>query len=126
MLVYLPDHEPSLGGSDLRTVPAEWISGNDLARGADVLLHDAQYRDHEYGDHVGWGHSCVAATMEFARKAEVEKVVLFHHDPYHTDDELEGLLAEARVTWPGVEDQVCLAFEGMTIELDADGSRLAG
>ena len=126
VFVYLPDHEPSLGGSDLRTVPAEWISGNDLARGADVLLHDAQYRDHEYGDHVGWGHSCVAATMEFARKAEVEKVVLFHHDPYHTDDELEGLLAEARVTWPGVEDQVCLAFEGMTIELDADGSRLAG
>jgi len=119
-LVYLPDHEPALG-SDLSTVPASWISGHDIARGADVLLHDAQYRDHEYPNHVGWGHSGVAATMEFARKADVDTVVLFHHDPYHTDDELEHLLTEAHAHWPGHADQVCLAHEGMTITLGNGG-----
>jgi len=120
VLVYLPDHEPSLG-TDLLAVPAAWISGHDIAHGADVLLHDAQYRDHEYDAHVGWGHSSIAATMEFAHKAAVDKVVLFHHDPYHTDSELEELLTEARGKWLGMEDRVCLAYEGMTIVFDNEG-----
>jgi len=124
-LVYLPDHEPSLGGS-LVDVPPEWMSGHDIARRADVLLHDAQYREHEYGSHVGWGHSSIADTMVFANKAEVENVVLFHHDPYHTDLELEDLLTEARAQWPGMEDRICLAAEGMTVVLDRDGVAMRG
>jgi phosphoribosyl 1,2-cyclic phosphodiesterase len=118
-LVYLPDHEPSLGGN-LEAVPAAWMSGHDIARGADVLLHDAQYRDQEYRAHVGWGHSSIGAAMQFAQKADVDKVVLFHHDPYHTDDELEALLAEARNDWPEMKERVCLASEGMTIVLDVE------
>jgi ribonuclease BN (tRNA processing enzyme) len=120
-LVYLPDHEPSLG-ADFLTVPSEWVSGHDIARGADVLLHDAQYRDQEYDAHVGWGHSSIAAAMEFAHKAKVDKLILFHHDPYHTDSELEVLLSEARAKWPGLENRVSLAYEGMTIELDDEGA----
>ena len=119
-LVYVPDHEPSLG-IELRSVAPEWISGYDIARGADVLLHDAQYRDHEYGDHIGWGHSGLADAVEFADKAGVQNLVLFHHDPYHTDDELEALLMEARGLWPRDQDGICLAREGMTITLDGDG-----
>jgi phosphoribosyl 1,2-cyclic phosphodiesterase len=117
VLAYLPDHEPALG-SDLTMVPATWVSGHEIACGADVLLHDAQYRDREYGAHVGWGHSGIAAVMEFARKAAADNVVLFHHDPYHTDGELEELLIEARQKWPGLEDRVTLAHEGMTIMLE--------
>ena len=65
----------------------------DIAHDADVLLHDGQYGDHEYAAHIGWGHSRVSDAMEFANKANVDQLVLFHHDPYHTDDELEALLA---------------------------------
>jgi phosphoribosyl 1,2-cyclic phosphodiesterase len=122
-LVYLPDHEPSLG-ADLATMPAEWMSGHDIAYNADVLLHDGQYRDDEYGSHVGWGHSCVGDTMAFADKAGVDKLVLFHHDPYHTDDELDVLLADARRCWPGMEERVSMASEGMTIVLDDSGVTL--
>ena len=122
--VYLPDHEPSIG-SDLATIPAEWMSGHDIAHNADVLLHDGQYRDQEYGAHVGWGHSSIGDAMEFANKASVGQLVLFHHDPYHTDTELEELLVEARGNWPGMEERVCLAFEGMTIVLDRDGVSLS-
>jgi phosphoribosyl 1,2-cyclic phosphodiesterase len=122
-LVYVPDHEPS-PGSSLRDVPADWMSGNDIAHGADVILHDAQYRDHEYGAHIGWGHSSIAQVMDFANKARIARVILFHHDPYHTDDDLEELLKEARARWEGPEESVQLAYEGMTIELDAEGTRL--
>jgi phosphoribosyl 1,2-cyclic phosphodiesterase len=118
--VYLPDHEPSLG-TDLATVPAAWMSGHDIARDADVLLHDGQYRDQEYPAHVGWGHSGVGDAMEFADKANVAKLVLFHHDPYHTDDELETLLADARASRPGMDDRISLAYEGMTIVFDDAG-----
>ena len=73
---------------------------------------------------MGWGHSSIGDAMEFANKADVDRLVLFHHDPYHTDDELEELLAEARANWPGMEERVCLAAEGMTIALDASGVTL--
>lgn len=114
--VYLPDHEPSLGGP-LRGLDVEWMSGHDIAHGADVLLHDAQYGDDEYPNHVGWGHSSLADAMEFADKSDVGRLVLFHHDPYHTDIELESLLAVVQEQRPAMQERVCLAYEGMTITL---------
>jgi hypothetical protein len=53
-LCYIPDHEPGLGAS-LDGVEPEWMSGFDLARGAQLLIHDCQYTDDEYPEHVGWG-----------------------------------------------------------------------
>jgi phosphoribosyl 1,2-cyclic phosphodiesterase len=118
-LVYIPDHEPALGIT-LDTLPAEWMSGYDIAFDADVLLHDAQYRDHEYGAHVGWGHSAISDTMTFAHKAHADHLVLFHHDPYHSDGDLEELLKEACAR--GEPDaRVVLAYEGMAIDLDRAG-----
>ena len=62
--------------------------------------------------------------LAFASKAEVGMVVLFHHDPYHNDDELEALLVEAHRQWDGTAERVCLAREGLKVELDASGVRL--
>jgi ribonuclease BN (tRNA processing enzyme) len=103
--------------------PPSWISGHEVAARADVLLHDAQYGDDEYPDHVGWGHSSIEHVMGFAHKADVGMTVLFHHDPYHTDDELEALLIDAQRQCETVGDDVCLAHEGMTIALDRAGVR---
>ncbi len=123
-LAYLPDHEPSLG-VELAQQPPSWISGHQVAHGADVLFHDAQYGDDEYPNHIGWGHSSIEHVMGFATKADVDRVILFHHDPYHTDDELEQLLVEARQQCAMVDDSVCLAHEGMTVALDRDGVRIS-
>ncbi len=53
-LCYIPDHEPGLG-QPLAECEDEWISGFDLARGADLLVHDCQYTDEEYREHLGLG-----------------------------------------------------------------------
>jgi ribonuclease BN (tRNA processing enzyme) len=56
-----------------------------------VLIHDAQYDDDEYTTRVGWGHSSISQLAAFAEMTEVKRVVTFHHDPSHTDDELDVL-----------------------------------
>ena len=115
-LAYLPDHEPALG-SDLSTVEAEWISGFALAAGAAVLQHDAQYTQEEYDERVGWGHSSTEDVVTFARRAGSRRLVLFHHDPLHTDEQLERILARANEVTDSGDGQVELAREGMTFEL---------
>jgi phosphoribosyl 1,2-cyclic phosphodiesterase len=87
---YIPDHEPGLG-APLRELEEEWISGFDLARGASLLLHDCQYTDEEYPMHIGWGHSRLSDALIFARRAQAERVLLFHHDPLHSDEFLDTL-----------------------------------
>lgn len=115
-LAYIPDHEPGLG-VDLRSLGTEWISGFQVAHGADVLFHDAQYTESEYPAHVGWGHSSIEHVLTFASMAGVKRVVLFHHDPLHTDVDLEALLERACELWDGPNQAIELAYEGMEIEL---------
>lgn len=117
-LTYIPDHEPAMGGMDLESIETEWISGFGLATGADVLLHDAQYTHEEYGSHVGWGHSSLPQVVTLARRAGVGRLVLFHHDPLHTDEYLETvMLAEARRLWGDGGTAPELAYEGMELAL---------
>lgn len=112
-LTYIPDHEPALGGLlDARSW--DWISGFALAHGTDVLLHDAQYTDEEYESRVGWGHSSMSDALAFARLAEAGRLVLFHHDPLHADDQLERMLDHALLAHGG-GDVPILAREGMEI-----------
>jgi phosphoribosyl 1,2-cyclic phosphodiesterase len=89
-----------------------------LARGADVLVYDAQYLPEEYGAKVGWGHSTYEAGAALSKAAGVRKLVLFHHDPARTDAEVDAVEARAR----GVFDDVVAAREGMTIELGRPAS----
>ena len=92
-LAYLPDHEPALGAPSFPMSP-EWTSGHRLADGADLLIHDAQYTEAEYASRVGWGHSSLDQTWAFARQAGVRRLVTFHHDPGHGDDQLDDLVAD--------------------------------
>ena len=93
-LAYLPDHEPALGARRFPLEP-EWTSGLDLARGVDLLLHDAQYTREEYPRHVGWGHSTIHDALAFARLAGVKHLVPFHHDPGRDDAALEAAVEAA-------------------------------
>jgi len=113
-LAYLPDHEPALGlrGAYLS---GEWTSGYGLAAGADLLIHDGQYTDAEYAECVGWGHSSIRQALGFARLADVRRLVLFHHNPTHTDADLdlliESAVADSRPTFPVTGGMESATFE---------------
>jgi phosphoribosyl 1,2-cyclic phosphodiesterase len=88
-----------------------------LAREADVLIIDATYSDEEYYDpkmtKVGWGHSTWQEAIKVARAAKVKQLVLFHHDPSHDDDFLDGIAEQTTLAFP----RTLLAREGLSIEL---------
>ena len=115
-LTYLTDHEPAKG-IDIAAVAAEWISGHALAFGADVMLHDCQYTEQEYPNHVGWGHSSTVHLATFAERAKVDRLFTYHHDPMHDDRALESMRDRVRELW-GVEDDRCeIAGEGLEFEV---------
>jgi phosphoribosyl 1,2-cyclic phosphodiesterase len=89
-VAYLPDHEPALGARHFPDLP-RWTSGFDLVAAADLLIHDAQYADPEYPDHLGWGHSSIGHAVALAHEAGVRHLIPFHHDPGHDDDRLDDL-----------------------------------
>jgi phosphoribosyl 1,2-cyclic phosphodiesterase len=118
-LVYIPDHEPGLGAS-LAELEPEWISGYNLACRASLLLHDCQYSDEEYADHVGWGHSRLTDSLTFARRVEAQRLLLFHHDPLHSDDYLDAFYGRALDQWSklgGAAPALEMAVEGGEFEL---------
>jgi phosphoribosyl 1,2-cyclic phosphodiesterase len=116
---YIPDHEPGLG-TRLASVEPEWISGYDLARDADLLIHDCQYLDEEYPQHVGWGHSAMDDALGFAHRAGARRLLLFHHDPLHSDSFLDNLHAAARRRWGELGEDpagIEMAVEGGELEV---------
>jgi len=116
VLTYLPDHEPALAALRFPSLPREWTSGGTLAAGADLLIHDSQYSAAEYPGHCGWGHSSLNQTLDFGTLTEVKQLVPFHHDPDHTDTDLDRLMAQAiEATKPAY--QVTPGIEGMIFEL---------
>ena len=68
----------------------------NFIRGADLLITDTTYRDHEYPSKVDWGHSCVSEVADLAARAKVKRLHLFHHDPDQTDDDIDLKLKETR------------------------------
>jgi phosphoribosyl 1,2-cyclic phosphodiesterase len=97
-LCYIPDHEPGLG-APLAESADDWISGFGLARDACMLIHDCQYTDAEYPAHIGWGHSPVSDALAFGKRVAAERLLLFHHDPLHSDDFLDSLSGEVTSRW---------------------------
>jgi phosphoribosyl 1,2-cyclic phosphodiesterase len=104
-VVYASDISHPVGGLDERVV--------GLARDCDLLIHDAQYTRQEKLDRPGWGHSSWEDAVQTAQEANVGKLALFHHDPLHSDDELDEFERLAQARFPGA----VLAREGMEISV---------
>jgi phosphoribosyl 1,2-cyclic phosphodiesterase len=113
--VFMPDNELDMvheGGLTLEAY-AEFCAG------ADLLLHDAQYSDEEYRATACWGHSRLSSVVELGRRAGVRRLGLFHHDPEHTDEVVDGFVAFCREKLGQVGSPVdCFgAQEGMELTI---------
>ncbi len=80
----------------------------EAAADADVLIFDAQFTPEEYEKRHGWGHSTWLQATEVAKQTRAKKLVLFHHDPGHSDEVMQIILADARAHFP----ETYLAVEG--------------
>lgn len=112
---YMPDHEVVLGSSNFPH-EAEWTSGYEIAKNVDLLLHDSQYRTEEYASRVGWGHSSIGDAVAFAKLCGAKKLELFHHDPLHTDDQLDKFIDDYKAKH-STEFPVELCAEGNVYQL---------
>ncbi len=111
-IAYLSDHAPQElgpGGDGLGELHPAAL---DLADGVDVLIHDAQYTAHELPTRATWGHAAADYAITLGRKCGVGRVLLFHHDPSRTDDQVEAMRDALHVP------------DGITVEAAAEGTVL--
>lgn len=94
-VVYATDTEGYVGG-DSRLIR--------FAQNADLLIHDAQYEPEEYEDarfpKQGYGHSTYEMAAQVAKAANVQHLVLFHHDPVHDDAQVAAMEAKTQKLFP--------------------------
>ena len=117
-LVYVSDNE--LSPRARYEEDPEWRARFvEFARGAAILVHDTMYTAQEYESFIGWGHSTHEDAVEIAIEAEVEKLVLFHHRPERTDEDVDRCVEKCRavVKARGATLEVVAAAEGMTLEI---------
>jgi phosphoribosyl 1,2-cyclic phosphodiesterase len=111
--VFATDNEIKSGNGSVPGL-AEWCHG------ANLLAHDAQYSEDEYPSHQGWGHSTFADALALAETAAVGQLAFVHHDPQHSDGEIDLLVEQALTNHERAGRDQVVAFpaaEEQTIEL---------
>ncbi len=105
-ICYLTDTEHVPGALDRNIL--------GLIAGADLVIYDSMYTDAEYETYVGWGHSTWQEGVRLCRAAGAKRLAVFHHDPEHDDDMLDGIAAQVAKELPGS----VVARDGLVIALD--------
>lgn len=87
--------------TDHEHAPSDLSSGFlEFCRGADCLIYDAMYTPQEYVHKIGWGHGNWQQGVQLALEANVKELVLTHHDPNRTDEEIDRMVRTARQFFP--------------------------
>jgi phosphoribosyl 1,2-cyclic phosphodiesterase len=115
-IAYLSDHSPHDLGPGPDGLGEHHPAARALCEGVDVLVHDAQYTAAELPARRAFGHAALEYPIGLARALGIPRVLLFHHDPGRTDDELDVVeRALSRDGGPVVD----VAREGLVVDLSA-------
>lgn len=85
----------------------------ELMRGADIVVYDAMFTEEEFSQRPDWGHSTWEEGVKLANMAGSGQLILFHHDPGRTDEEMDKIVEKADKLRPGT----IAAREGETLKL---------
>lgn len=104
-ICYITDHEHIIGKNDIHL--------EEFVKNSDVLIYDSTYDDEDFSNYVGWGHSTWQAGRRLAKKGNVRKYIIFHHNPDNNDTFME----ELKLRTQDKDDKVIIAKEGMKLEV---------
>ena len=128
-VAYVTDHEPygvvaPVSASGVRAPKGGFMHGGDrrlieFVRGVDLLIQDAQYTPEEYLQRRGWGHGSTDYVTDLAVESGARRVALFHHEPTHSDDDIDRMVASSRqrARAAGSNLELFAAAEGDNISL---------
>ena len=124
-IAYLSDHGQGCVGTMSKAGMSEDRSDDfvpddvlDLCDGVDLLIHDAQHTPAEFEHKRHWGHCTVDYAVHVAKEAGAARLALFHHDPAHSDDQIDLLVRAASETACRIGGgEVLAAAEGMSLGL---------
>jgi phosphoribosyl 1,2-cyclic phosphodiesterase len=90
-----------------------------LITGSKILIHDAMYTEADYVKRGGWGHSTHLAALDLALRTQVQLLVLFHHEPNRTDQQVSEMVEECRTEAAKKSKELLVlgAYEGLELEL---------
>ena len=119
-LVYMTDHEPyhKLLGESPHTKKLD-AEIDAFAKNADLLIREAQYTDEEYLVKRGWGHSSTSDAATSAVNSAVKRLVLFHHDPMHDDQQVDAMVefCRGKIKQESKEIRVMGAADKLTLRI---------
>lgn len=113
-LAYFPDHSPTSLGPGPDGLGERHEAALTLARRVDLLITDAQHRQSQFPGVQFLGHASPEYDVELAREAGARTLVLFHHAPTRTDDEVDEIVAAAQAQ-AGSALMVVAASEGLVL-----------
>lgn len=115
-IAFITDNELNPPEAHHFTPYTQWVN---FCQDVDILVHDAMFTNTERMHTYGWGHSLVSQTLQLALDAKVKTLVLYHHAPDRTDEQLEAILAESQtfIQAQNSNCQVLLAREGETLSV---------
>jgi phosphoribosyl 1,2-cyclic phosphodiesterase len=114
-----PDLDAPLSPQDQAKLQSIRQGVVDLCRGCDMVIYDTMFRMEEYLGRPHWGHSCPEHALELVEEAGAKALILFHHAPDRSDDDVERDLEQIDKC---TRIQVLAAAEGTTLEAK-DGVR---
>jgi phosphoribosyl 1,2-cyclic phosphodiesterase len=119
-IAYMPDHAPIALGPGPEGFGPYHEAALRLTDGVDMVLHDSQYTSEEFPARAHFGHSSIDYAVALAEQARAKQLVLFHHDPWRSDVQLDSIVAR----WSNAQVPVSAAVEWDLLDVGAGGAVL--
>ncbi len=110
-----PEYDEAMALEGEEVAHEQNLAIEEFFKGADLLVHDAQYTGAEYKDRINWGHSTFEHAIGAANRAGVKKMALFHHDPDRTDDQIDEMAKTYCEPGKYGDTEIFFAVEGSEI-----------